>query len=194
MFSFTGRNICQSLRSIISTLFYVHSLCLCWVHTCVFSLLLGEEEKVSKLFVSLWAQEERRGQEDYSMNGKINSAMRYSSKHSSNRFNEITTQLWCNCFWVDKNLGSTSQKTILSNMGMLPTLVKGKQMTQYGTTSLQTVSDQSHSSFSFNSKSLLYGERLQDASPPLAHFHDMSLLLMTIWDLEQLLLSTKMRG
>jgi len=29
MFSFTGRNICQSLRSIISTLFYVHSLCLC---------------------------------------------------------------------------------------------------------------------------------------------------------------------
>ncbi len=79
-------------------------------------------------------------------------------------------------------------------MGMLPTLVKGKQMTQYGTTSLQTVSDQSHSSFSFNSKSLLYGERLQDASPPLAHFHDMSLLLMTIWDLEQLLLSTKMRG
>lgn len=45
MFSFTGRNICQSLRSIISTLFYVHSLCLCWVHTCVFSLLLGEEKK-----------------------------------------------------------------------------------------------------------------------------------------------------
>ncbi len=79
-------------------------------------------------------------------------------------------------------------------MGMLPTLVKGKQMTQYGTTSLQTVSDQSHSSFSFNTKSVLYGERWQKAFPPLAHFHDMSLLLMTIWGLEQLLLSTKMRG
>lgn len=42
----------------------------------------------------------------------------------------ITAQLRSKRFQLDKNLGSTSQKAILSNMGMLPTLAEGKQMTQ----------------------------------------------------------------
>lgn len=121
MFSSTGRNICQSLRSIISTLFYVHSLCLCWVHTCVFSLLLGEEEKDSKNPLCHFERSDKKkgGQEDYSMTGEWNSAMRYSSKYSSNRFIETTAQLCCKHFQRDKNLGFASQNNYSEQHGHL---------------------------------------------------------------------------
>lgn len=119
-----------------------------------------------------------RGQEDRKTTGKSNSAMRYSSKYSSNQFNEITSQLWSKRFQLDKNLGSRSQKTILNNMGMLPTLVEGKQMTQCcemaRSHSRQHLVKATPHFLRF--KCLFYAERSQEVSSPLFHFHNISLL------------------
>lgn len=147
---------------------------------CVFTAAGGGGKRLQTLCVTLSTvrQEERRGQEDCSMTGKSNSAMRYSSKYSSNHFNEITAQLWSKCFQLDKNLGSTSQKTILNNMGMLPTLVEGKQMTQCcemaRSHSRQHLVKATPHFLRF--KRLFCAERLQEVSSPLAHFHNISLL------------------
>lgn len=170
MFSFTGRNICQSLRSIISTLFYVHSLCLCWVHTCVLSLLLGEEEKVSKLFVSLSTRREKRtGRLFDDWQKKFCHAVFIKILQQSFQWNNRPTLE--QSFLTGQKLRLHEPKNNSEQHGHVTHTCGGKTndaVLRNGTISLQTASGQSHSSFSFNSKRLLYGERLQEASPPLA--------------------------
>lgn len=59
MFPFTGGNICWSLRSITSTLSYMHSLCFHWVHARMFSPVQrigGGESKHETLWVILRTQ------------------------------------------------------------------------------------------------------------------------------------------
>lgn len=153
MFSFTGRNICQSLRSIISTLFYVRSLCLCWVHTCVFSLLLGEEEKTPNSLCHIEHSQTRREKRT----GRLFDDWQIKFCHAV--FIKILQQSfqWNNRPTLEQTF-STGQKSVLhepknnsEQHGHVTHTCRRKTndaVLWNGTISLQTASGQSHSSFS----------------------------------------------